>query len=163
MSQLILRLCVCYDDPEIKKWYEEKVKEHNLKVDTDPHPDSGFDLCLPLDCVFTGLDKCDFIDFQVKGNMIDKDGKSYGFYMYPRSSISKTPLILANSVGIIDSGYRGTMKGGFRNMSQKPYSMSKMNRIVQICSGDLSPFKVELCDILDDSTRGTGGFGSTGV
>ena len=41
--------------------------------------------------------------------MLNND-KNIGYYLYPRSSISKTPLILANSVGIIDSGYRGNIK-----------------------------------------------------
>ena len=41
-----------------------------------------------------------------------------GYYSYPRSSISKTPLLLANNVGIIDSGYRGNIKVAFDNYSQ---------------------------------------------
>jgi dUTP diphosphatase len=49
------------------------------------------------------------------------EGKSY--YMYPRSSIYKTPLILANSVGIIDAGYTGELKAPMwnRNVNYIPY------------------------------------------
>ena len=42
-----------------------------------------------------------------------------GYYMYPRSSLSKTKLRLANSVGIIDSGYRGNLIGMFDLINMK--------------------------------------------
>ena len=91
-----------------------------------------------------------------------------GFYMYPRSSISKTHLRLANNVGIIDSGYRGNLGGFFdiHNLpaDKKPYE--QYQRLVQICSNTLEPFKVILVDDIDKfgtTERGEGGFGSTGV
>jgi dUTP pyrophosphatase len=88
-----------------------------------------------------------------------------GFYLYPRSSTgSKTSLRLSNSVGIIDSGYRGELIGVF-DASNDETIIGGETRLLQICSGDLTPFEVKLVYSIDDlnvTTRGSGGFGSTG-
>ena len=76
-----------------------------------------------------------FIDLGIQCEMVNND-KNIGYYLYPRSSISKTPLILANSVGIIDSGYRGNIKACFDlNKNHESYDNFKIesgNRYVQI-------------------------------
>jgi dUTP pyrophosphatase len=105
--------------------------------------------------------------------------------MYPRSSLSKTKLRLANSVGIIDSGYRGNLIGMFDvvNMDDEAQTQSishqkkeeykdydfcaKVNdRLVQICAPGLVPIYVEIVNSIDElgseTERGVGGFGSTG-
>ena len=85
--------------------------------------------------------------------------------LYPRSSLSKTPLRLANSVGIIDSGYRGNIIGMFDCRCDE-YKINYMDRLVQICDPTMCPIYVELVEKESDlgvnSTRGDGGFGSTG-
>lgn len=96
-----------------------------------------------------------------------------GYYMYPRSSTgSSTPLRLANSVGIIDAGYRGELMGCFDNISQNEYTIQKHQRLLQICSPNLTypifPILVDKLEALDSylsvsNERGSGGFGSTGV
>ena len=90
------------------------------------------------------------------------------YYLYPRSSISKTPLLCANSVGIIDRDYRGNIMGKVRYLpfdleAKDPYLVDKGTRLFQICSPDLHPIKVKLVDQLTETSRGEGGFGSTGV
>jgi dUTP pyrophosphatase len=100
-----------------------------------------------------------------------------GFYMYPRSSTgSSTPLRLANSVGIIDSGYRGELMGCFDNIHHLyDYPIEKYQRLLQICSPQLTypiyPVMVKTIEELDPfanssdeeyNERGAGGFGSTG-
>jgi dUTP pyrophosphatase len=74
--------------------------------------------------------------------------------------------MLANSVGIIDSGYRGPIIGAFRNISckQEPYVVEKYSRLLQICAPDLRPIMVELVgeNFFETTERGDGGFGSTG-
>jgi dUTP pyrophosphatase len=92
---------------------------------------------------------------------------SVGYYLYPRSSTgTKTPLRLANSVGIIDSGYRGNIISVFDNWKNSTYVVEKYNRLVQICPPDLSyPMSVTMVendDTLGRTERGEGGFGSTG-
>ena len=91
-----------------------------------------------------------------------------GYYMYPRSSTgSKTPLRLANSVGIIDSGYRGPLMAVLDNVKDEPYTITSNQRLMQICPPDLSyPLYVVLVDNVEDlgiTNRGEAGFGSTGV
>ena len=88
-----------------------------------------------------------------------------GFYMYPRSSVSKTPLRLSNSVGIIDAGYRGNLGAFVDNISTNEYNVEKGTRLFQICAPNLEPIHVEIVSSENDlgnSERGSGGFGSTG-
>ena len=84
-----------------------------------------------------------------------------GFYMYPRSSLSKTTLRLANSVGIIDAGYRGKLIGAF-DCHKKSCVVEPYEKLVQICAPSLCPIYARLVDSLGDATeRGEDGFGST--
>ena len=88
------------------------------------------------------------------------DGK--GYFLFPRSSISKTPLRLANSIGLIDGGYRGEIMAVCDNIKDYDFSVSKGDRLFQLVSADLSTIEFEIVKELSDSTRGSGGFGSTG-
>tara|TARA_B110000285_G_C14731382_1_gene426608 strand:+ start:71 stop:520 length:450 start_codon:yes stop_codon:yes gene_type:complete len=94
--------------------------------------------------------------------LTDNKTKGLSFYMYPRSSISKTPLRLANSVGIIDRDYRGHLIGCFDNISNEDYVVEKGTRLLQICAPNLEPITFELVEKLSETSRGTGSFGSTG-
>lgn len=89
-----------------------------------------------------------------------EDGKAY--FLIPRSSISKTPLRMANSIGLIDGGYRGEIMSMCDNIKTEAYTAEKGQRLFQIVSCDCSPISYELTDSLDRTTRGAGGFGSTG-
>ena len=85
------------------------------------------------------------------------------YYVYPRSSISKTPLRLANSVGIIDSGYRGELMAVVDNISKEDYVVEEGQRLFQICSNTLLPFSnIKIVEELNNTVRCAGGFGSTG-
>jgi len=150
--------------------YAESIKQHNNSVLNNPYPNAGFDLFFPEECVFSSSDS-KFVSMCIKCEMRIFDNntgqwKPTGYYSYPRSSISKTPLMLANSVGIIDSGYRGPIIGAFRNISCKPepYVVEKYSRLLQICAPDLRPIMVELVgeNFFETTERGDGGFGSTG-
>jgi dUTP pyrophosphatase len=88
------------------------------------------------------------------------DNKAY--YLFPRSSISKTPLRLANSIGLIDGGYRGELIGMVDNIYDKDYHIKRGERYFQLVAVDSSPIEFELVDSLSESSRGEGGFGSTG-
>jgi dUTP pyrophosphatase len=93
-----------------------------------------------------------------------EEEKLESYYLYPRSSISKTPLMLANHVGVVDSGYRGKIMAALRHVTGNiPYDIKRGDRLIQICSRDLSPFDFRLSTELSSSDRGEGGFGSTGV
>ena len=88
------------------------------------------------------------------------DNKAY--YLFPRSSISKTPLRLANSIGLIDGGYRGELIGMVDNIYDKDCHIKRGERYFQLVAVDSSPIEFELVDNLSESSRGEGGFGSTG-
>ena len=95
----------------------------------------------------------------------DANGKPMSYCMYPRSSISKTPLRVANCVGIIDSGYRGHLMGMMDNIRSGDFTIDEHTRYLQLCLPSLEPFRVELVETIDDlgfTSRGSGGFGSTG-
>jgi len=85
-----------------------------------------------------------------------------GYYLYPRSSLSKTPLRLANSVGIIDSSYRGEIMAAVDNISEKDFDIKQGQRLFQLCSPTLEPINYIVANELTETKRGEGGFGSTG-
>ena len=81
----------------------------------------------------------------------------------PRSSIgAKTPLRLSNSVGLIDSGYRGELGVLYDNTSDESYEIHAGDRIAQLLVMPSYRFKPEVVEVLADSDRGEGGFGSSG-
>ena len=95
---------------------------------------------------------------------ISANGFTQPYYVYPRSSIYKTPLRLANCTGIIDAGYRGELMAVFDNISDEGYELKPYTRLLQACSPDLRPFTVEVMkEDFDTTTRGEGGLGSTGT
>ena len=90
-----------------------------------------------------------------------EDGKAY--FLMPRSSISKTPLRLANSIGLIDGGYRGEIMAVCDNIKDFEFKLEAGTRLFQIVSSDSSPIYFELKEDLSQTSRGEGGFGSTGA
>lgn len=124
--------------------------------------DSGLDLFFPED-INLGPHETKIINLMIKCEAWknEKNPESYSYYLYPRSSISKTPLRMANSVGIIDAGYRGNIMVAVDNTSNEDYLIEKGQRLFQICSPNLSPVTFSLANVLSETARGEGGFGST--
>lgn len=84
-------------------------------------------------------------------------------FILPRSSIgAKTPLRLSNSVGLIDSGYRGELGILYDNTSDNDYTINAGDRIAQLLVMPSYRFQAKVVDILTDSDRGEGGFGASG-
>lgn len=161
-------LFIQVNDEGVKQHYEKAVKTFNNKRG-DTHRDSGFDLFVTerIDSnSFSGVGALTVnhkVACAVYERVLDDILTPAGFYMFPRSSISKTPYRLANSVGIIDSGYRGHLMGKIDKVYDVEHVVNVGDRMFQICAPDLSPFeRVVLVDSLDETERGTGGFGSTG-
>lgn len=84
--------------------------------------------------------------------------------LFPRSSISKTPLRMANSVGVIDAGFTGEIKVPLYNTSEVEIrDIEQYDRIGQLVIVPLADVSLEIVDELNDNTeRGANGFGSTG-
>lgn len=86
--------------------------------------------------------------------------KGYVGLLFPRSSISKTALILANSVGVIDSGYRGSIMLKFKYPEEgMVYDIG--DRVGQLVILPYPQIEFEEVKELEETERGTGGFGST--
>jgi len=68
---------------------------------------------------------------------------------------------MANSVGIIDMGYRGEICAMIDNISAEDIILTQGTKLFQLCAPDLTTIEVEFVEELDESIRGTGGFGST--
>lgn len=90
--------------------------------------------------------------------------KGYVGYLFPRSSVSKTDLMLANCVGVVDSGYRGPVKLRFKKSgcSADVARYSVGERVGQIIIMPVPDFEFNEVEELTDTDRGDGGFGSTG-
>ena len=151
--KLYLKLDESLED-DIKDYYQKLV----------PDDDSGIDLLIS-DTIKTEKNKITKINHKVSCMMVKNTNgveKPVAFWLLPRSSISKTNYRMANSVGLIDSGYRGHLIAKVDNYISDG-EISKNTRMFQIANGDLENVK-EICIVseLPDSKRGSGGFGSTG-
>ena len=82
--------------------------------------------------------------------------------LVPRSSMSKTPLRCANSVGIIDADYRGELSIAYENISCSDYMIFRGDRIAQLIIVPIAVVDVEEAQTLSETERGAGGYGSTG-
>lgn len=166
-KMMYLKIFVDGDD-ELREVYEKASKKHNEKLISNvEHIDAGFDLYAPIFAKENAsMCKMDFL-VSCSAQMLSNDGTCHntGYYMYPRSSLSKTPLRLANSTGIIDSGYRGHIIAVF-DVHGSQYSVEKHERLVQICAPSLLPIWIEVVNSKEElgekTVRGDGGFGSTG-
>lgn len=122
--------------------------------------DSGIDLICPTELIVT-KNNVETIDFKIQCEMRDKDNNLVSYYLYPRSSISKTAFMMVNSVGIIDAGYRGNIMAKIRSFGNEFEVIDQGNKLFQICAPNLGSVKVEIVDELSETSRGSGGFGST--
>jgi dUTP pyrophosphatase len=171
---MLLKIFVSSDSAdELKEKYVNAAQKHNDKLLSNLFIDSGFDLFVPEEkmCSPDDINKIDY-GIICESSMIFNDQNKEnrpqyycGYYLYPRSSISDSPLRLANSVGIIDAGYRGNIKAKFDCIVES-HLVKKYERLTQICAPGLNPVFVVIVDSLNelkmDTERGGGGFGSTG-
>ncbi len=84
-------------------------------------------------------------------------------FIYARSGLGiKHGICLANGVGVVDSDYRGEIAVGLCNVSNKEYTVNPGDRIAQMVIAPVIPGRLSLCEQLPQTSRGEGGFGSTG-
>lgn len=146
---------------EIRLMYENDALEVS-NMNRATRGDAGLDLYCPGEMIIQPGQTVK-IDFKIQcEGLSDDDGRNVCYYLYPRSSISKTPLRLANSVGIIDAGYRGNLMAAVDNTSTEPYQIQRGQRLFQICGRFLESISLTLTTELSNSERGNNGFGSTG-
>jgi len=133
--------------------------------------DAGLDLFILKDIII-GPGETVLVDLGVKCQCVTLSkcpwkwllGQKYNYHSYflfPRSSISKTPLIMKNSIGLIDKSYVGSLKAPFMNTSSEIFLLKRGERYVQLVNSDLSNVSFKLVSKLRNTSRGSGGFGST--
>ena len=87
----------------------------------------------------------------------------YVALLFARSGLGiRKGVCLSNGVGVIDSDYRGEIGVGLVNLSQEAYTVQPGERIGQLMVVPVERPTVSLVEDLDDTSRGSGGFGSTG-
>ena len=150
-----MELRVQCDNDEIKSMYENHAHFHD--------GDSGLDLYFPTEVLIPAKSFGTLVSLGIKCEGL-KHGSNISYYLYPRSSISKTPIRMANSVGIIDAGYRGPIIVALDHIgsSGEDFVIQRGTRLFQICSPTLDPIHLEVVDVLSETDRGNNGFGSTG-
>jgi len=191
-----LQIFVDSEDLTLIHKYKDAIKKHNSDILAHDTFNSGFDLFSLVEHIEINPFTLTF-DFKVacKTEIIHDNSKRHpcGFYLYPRSSIGKTAFRLANSVGIIDSSYRGNIKAMIDMNEFLPFFSKVMgydshtvttniqchtklnedgnhienySRMFQLCAPNLMPVYVEMVaerELLGSTQRGMGGFGSSGV
>lgn len=170
-SYMTLKLFIDSDDQHLIDLYNGSVSKHNSQMLHNPYPDAGFDIFTPEPSAVAEYNIAPIkINFKVKASavMTYANGYNYntGFFMSPRSSLSSTNLRLANSIGIIDSGYRGNLIGKFDCLYSN-YQAPAYSRLVQIVAPNMAPIFVQIVSDVSHlgspTARGEGGFGSTDV
>ncbi len=139
----------------------KKLKE-NAKIPTrGTQGSAGLDLCACIDESITL--NCGDTALIPTGIAIALPSADYGAFVFPRSGIAvKHGIGLLNSVGVIDSDYRGEIMVGVINQKRESYTIEPGERIAQMVIMPVSTMPVSEVEVLDDTERADGGFGSTG-
>jgi len=143
---------------------------------------AGADQSLPLPAYQTdgaaGADICANFPAEARGGVLIAPGAraliptglrmaipvGFEVQIRPRSGLAlKHGIMLPNSPGTIDSDYRGPVGVILLNAGDVPFAVGHGDRIAQIVVAPVLRARFELADVLDQTTRGAGGFGSTGV
>ena len=152
----------------VKKLHEDAVLPKRANMS-----DAGYDIVAIDDGT---VDDAGFVQYRTGISICPDAG--YHVEIFPRSSISKYNLSLANSIGLVDNGYRGEILVRFKPtmaivknaISVDPYIIypretkiyKKGDKIAQLVVRKTEDAEFMIVDELDASDRGGGGFGSTG-
>lgn len=100
----------------------------------------------------------------VKTGIVMQLPLGYEAQVRPRSGLAlKHGVTVLNTPGTIDSGYRGEVGVILANFGDKDFAVAKGDRIAQLVIAPVTHAEVEATDVIDETDRGAGGFGSTGV
>jgi dUTP pyrophosphatase len=170
MSTYYLHL---YPTQEGLRYYSNLCPENNIFAKSDsedidyyvPNPDNaGIDLyCAKTQTIEPG--NVTLLDLGVKAVLRSKNGRPVHYWLAPRSSIWKSGVTMANSMGIIDRSYRGVLMGAVLPYKNESVTIEAGTRLFQLVAPDMGTIeRIYLHDIseIDTTSRGSGGFGSTG-
>jgi dUTP pyrophosphatase len=160
-----MTLYIRIENAELRELVQTQISNHR-------YTDSGFDI--PMIRQTVNLDEYTHsFRLGVQVAAVDNAGRPMPCLLLPRSSLHKTPFRLANSIGLIDAGYRGEVQAKVDILHTPEHTMNDIHvvtaydagtRMFQICQHNFLPW-TQIC-IVDElpaahDNRGTGGFGST--
>ncbi len=140
----------------------KKVNENAIIPKRATQGSAGMDLCACIDAPLTlrGGETAVI----PTGIAIALPSNEAGAFVFARSGLAiKHGIGLLNSVGVIDSDYRGEIKVGVINQINEPYTIEPGERIAQLVVMPVCPVDTVEVENLDETARGEGGFGSTGT
>lgn len=134
------------------------------KMPTKANPsDAGFDCYVrDYEVIYTDGKKPKILYVKYKLGFALEAPEGWATLLYQRSSVFKYDLILANAVGVIDSGYRGEIQAIFKPTKKMPKIYEVGEKICQIIPYQLPNVTLNQVEELDTNTDRGGGFGSTG-
>lgn len=139
----------------------KKVRENGKVPQRATSGSAGLDLCAATDSPVTL--KCGETAIIPTGIAIALPSENYGAFVFARSGLAvKHGIGLLNSVGVIDSDYRGEIMVGVINQIEEEYTIQPGERIAQLVVMPVSVMPAVEVGDLDETDRGSGGFGSTG-
>lgn len=138
---------------KIKKLHKDAVIPTQAK-----NGDAGFDLT----AIDDGINDCEGRYIEYDTGIAIQPPEGYHTEIFPRSSISKYGLFLANSIGLVDNGYRNSIKLRFKKLA-KGNEYVKGDKIGQLVIRKTENIEFIEVDELSETERGDGGFGSSGV
>lgn len=160
-----MTLYIRVENADLRELIQNQIRNHR-------YTDSGFDIPMPRQTV--NLDEyAHAFPLGVQVAAVDKTGHPMPCLLLPRSSLYKTPFRLANSIGLIDAGYRGEVQAKVDILHTPEHTMNDINvfasydtgtRMFQLCQHNFLPWThISIVDTLPAAhdNRGTGGFGST--
>lgn len=131
--------------------------DFDLPVPRYAHPgDAGIDLYAACDAIVTG----ETVLIPTGVAVAVPDG--HVGLVCPRSGLSKHGVTVANAPGVVDSGYRGELMVRLTTTRARPYQVFFADRIAQLLIVPIARPTITIVDRLDNTERGTSGFGSTG-
>ncbi len=121
--------------------------------------DAGLDLYSALDCILRPYERRK-VPTGIKIAIPD----GYAGFVQPKSGLAiKSGLSLVNTPGLIDSGYRGEICAVLINLDpEKDFIIKHGDKICQLVIQKVENVEIEITDKLENTSRGEGGFGSTG-
>lgn len=121
--------------------------------------DAGLDLYSAVDCILRPYERR-----KVPTGIKVAIPEGYAGFVQPKSGLAiKSGLSLVNTPGLIDSGYRGEVCAILINLDpEEDFIIKRGDKICQLVIQRVENVEIEFTDKLDDTSRGEGGFGSTG-
>jgi deoxyuridine 5'-triphosphate nucleotidohydrolase len=144
----------------------EEGRVYYTGVELRNNDNAGFDMFVAVDT--ETITSPTLIDLGCKARMVccssTGEEEDVHYWLAPRSSIWKNGVMFVNSMGVIDRSYRGILKACVLPISMiQPVKIKEGTRICQILAPDMGWIRdIRIVDSLPETTRGEGGFGSTG-